>query len=210
MPQPEIQLYWYWTTNPQKIRLVLEEWHLPYKCITIDLAQSEQHSNFYAQLNPRHKVPTLKVGDAILWESGAAIAYLAQNHSQIWPTSHAEQAQALSLLFMESAIFQRLAGTHFWQQVIHPRLGKKPNLDKIAAAAHQLKPIYQILTQQLGQKDFLFGSISAIDYAFAPWLPHLDLEEWPKILGWRSRLMNRPAWERAELRQDLTSLNHSK
>ena len=39
MTQPEIQLYWYWTTNPQKIRLVLEEWQLTYTCIKIDLAR---------------------------------------------------------------------------------------------------------------------------------------------------------------------------
>ena len=210
MTQPKIQLYWYWTTNPQKIRLVLEEWQLTYECIKIDLARGGQHSHTYGQLNPRHKVPTLKVGDAVLWESGAALTYLAQVFPQMWPTQPSDQGQALSLLFMESTIFQRLAGTHYWQQVIQPRFGKTPNQDKIATAASQLQPIYTILKSQLGENDFLFGTITAVDYAFAPWLPHLDLDGWPVLKGWRDRLMSRGAWSRAEMRQELTALKHPK
>ena len=205
MSTAKITLYWYWTTNPQKIRLALEEWSLPYSLVTVDLARGAQHDSRYTMLNPRGKVPTLTVGEAVLWESGAALMYLAQNYPQIWPKEPADQGQALSLLFMESAIFQRLAGTHYWQQVIQPRLGKTPNLDKIAVAAQQLQPIYQILSLQLANQDYLFGEMSVVDCAFAPWLPHLNLSDWPSLSAWRSRLMARSSWQASELRQKLTA-----
>ena len=42
-------------------------------------------------------------------------------------------------------------------------------------AAKQLQPIYHILSDQLADQEYLFGTVSIVDYAFAPWLPHLDL-----------------------------------
>lgn len=199
-----IILYWYWTTNPQKIRLALEDVDTPYTLKRINLSKAEHRTEAYATLNPRMKVPTLQVGDAVLWESGAALMYLSKIFPQLWPSTAQAEGQALSLLFMESSVFQRHAGTHYWQKVIQPRLGNTPNEDKIKSAAHQIQPLLQILKTQLASSDYLFGDFSLVDCAFAPWLPHLDLSGWPLLIEWRYRLMNRASWEKAELRQTLT------
>ena len=36
-----MQLFWFWSTNPQKIRLALEKLNLPYELLTIDLFMGE-------------------------------------------------------------------------------------------------------------------------------------------------------------------------
>src|SRR5437868_12528547 len=43
----------------------------------IDLRKGEQKAPQYAALNPNMRMPTLKDGDFVLWESGAILQYLA-------------------------------------------------------------------------------------------------------------------------------------
>ena len=74
-----MKLYGYWTSNPQKIRLALEEIGEPYEYEYLDLAQGHQKTPEFKVLHPRQKVPLLVDGDAVLWESGAALVYLSQN-----------------------------------------------------------------------------------------------------------------------------------
>ena len=48
-----ITLYWYWTTNPQKIRLALEELKLSYTLQKIHLGYGEHRKNEYKKIHPR-------------------------------------------------------------------------------------------------------------------------------------------------------------
>ena len=48
----------------------------------LDLIKGEQKSPQYAALNPNMRMPTLKDGDYVLWESNAILQYLAAKRPQ--------------------------------------------------------------------------------------------------------------------------------
>ena len=65
-----MKLYGYWTSNPQKVRLALEEMGEPYEYVNLDLSQRANKTPEFKALNPRQKVPVLVDGDAVLWSRG--------------------------------------------------------------------------------------------------------------------------------------------
>jgi len=195
-----IKLYGWWSTNPQKVRMALEELSLAYDYQEIDLGRGRHRAAEYRAIHPRGKVPALQIDDCLLWESGAALMYLATREGRLWPSDRAAVAQATNLLFFESSAFQESAGVHFFNRCILPSIGKEGDQGRVEKAQRALAPHLVLLNEQLGQQDFLLGDLTVVDLAFAPWLPWLDLQEYPKIVSWRQRLMARPSWQACGIR----------
>ena len=193
-----MRLHWFWSTNPQKIRLALEELELDYELNKVDLFKAEHKSDDYKAISPRGTVPALEIDGNILWESNSILIYLAQRENRLWPQDNASQAIALNLLVMEASTFQDQAGQYYFNRIVMPYIGKETDEERIAKAGKKLRPLYQILSDQLGDKDYLLGDFSLVDCSYGPWLPVLDLDEFPNLVAWRERLRNRPAWERCE------------
>jgi glutathione S-transferase len=69
----------YWASGSPfswRVLLTLEVKQLPYQSQLLTFSQREHKSPAYLALNPRGKVPTLKDGDFVLYESLAIMAYL--------------------------------------------------------------------------------------------------------------------------------------
>lgn len=69
----------YWASGSPfswRVLLTLEVKQLPYQSMLITFSKQENRSPEYLALNPRGKVPTLKDGDFVLYESLAIMAYL--------------------------------------------------------------------------------------------------------------------------------------
>ena len=192
-----MKLYWFTSTNPQKIRLALEELGLDYERVPVNLYNREHQSGPHASLLPRKKVPALEVDGQIIHESGAILLYLAQNHG-LWPEDQLERFDATSLLFMESSAFQDLAGVFFFNRVVLPANGVKPDEDRIAKAKKKIRPLLNLLEARLEDREWLCGDFSVIDCAYAPWLTVIDLDEHPRLSDYVSRIRQRPAWVRSE------------
>src|SRR5258708_8577644 len=60
-----------------KVMAVAEHLGLDVTIRMIDLLKGEQKTPQYAALNPNMRMPTLKDGDYVLWESEAILQYLA-------------------------------------------------------------------------------------------------------------------------------------
>jgi GST-like protein len=187
-----ITLYWFWTTNPQKIRMALEELNLKYTLENIHLGQKKHLTEEYKQINPMQEVPALAIDGGILWQSGAALEYLAERERRLQPQ---DSFNGRNLLFLEASSVQRLAGVHFIQKKIRPLMQKKTMQDAINIANSKLQPIYAILDQQLQKHDYLCGDFSIVDCAYAPWLPYLDLENWDSLLEYRRKIKERDSWK---------------
>ncbi len=65
-----------------RVLLTLEVKQLPYQSHLISFSQQENKSPEYLALNPRGKVPTLKDGDFVLYESLAIMAYLDSQYPE--------------------------------------------------------------------------------------------------------------------------------
>lgn len=188
-------LYWYWTTNPQKIRLALEEWNIEHTLIQIHLGKGENRSAEYRSIHPKGSVPTLIHNGHTYWESNAALLALAQKHPEMMPNPGTEEyAEALNLLFMEACTFQRWAGVHYMERKIYPLMGRKSNDDALKEAHQRLQSSFDILEHQLHERNHLFEEFSIVDCAFAPWLPYLDLTERPNMSRWLVHLRMRNSW----------------
>jgi glutathione S-transferase len=188
-------LYWYWTTNPQKIRLALEDWQIPHDLIQVHLGKGDNRSPEYRRLHPKGSVPTLVFQDKVYWESNAALLALANVHTDMLPSpSSADYAEALNLLFMEACTFQRWAGVHYIEQKINPLIGKSTNPDALVEAHQRLQSSFDILERRLAERETLFDAFSVVDCAFAPWLPYLDLSERPNMQRWLAHLRTRDSW----------------
>lgn len=193
-----MRLHWFWSTNPQKVRLGLEELALDYELVEVDLARGEHKSDEYRALHPRGKVPALEVDDTVLWESNAALVYLGEREQQLWPREPTLRAKAHNLMFLEAAAYQDAASTFFFQRAVKARAGRPANADKLDAARPALDALHQVLEQQLGEQDYLLGDFSLLECAYGPWLPVLDLEHFPSLHAWRGRIMARPSWSRCD------------
>jgi len=193
-----MRLHWYWSTNPQKVRLALEELNLDYELQHVDLAARAQKEPPYRQIHPRGKVPALEIDGKVLWESGAALLYLGEREKRLWPSEGSKRAVALNLLFMESAAWQAQASIYFYNQVVMPLIGREPDEQRMEHAAKKIHPLLELLNQQLEGSRYLIGDFSLLDCAYAPWLPVLDLEAFPRLVDWRERLVNRASWRACE------------
>jgi len=189
-------LYWYWTTNPQKIRLALEEWSIEHTLIKVHLGKRENRTSEYRSIHPKSSVPTLLHKGSTYWESNAGLLGLALDYPDMLPTiGTSAYAQALNLLFMEACTFQRWAGVHFMEQKIHPLIGKGTDQAALDEAHRRLQSSFDILEKQLDGNAHLFERFSVVDCAFAPWLPYLHLSKYPNMTKWLERLSERDSWK---------------
>lgn len=202
----EITLYWYWTTNPQKVRFALEEMGIPYTLQLIDLSQRKNKEEEYLQINPRGQVPALSIDGQIICESNAILLSLATRFQKLWPTSVEEQSRGMELLFWESGTFSSLAGMHYYNLVICPRIGQEPNIPAIKKAAQKLAPYLMRFEEHFSSgSEFLLSEFSIVDCSFSVWLPHISLDGYPHLIAYRKRLMERKGWTAAEMRMTITT-----
>lgn len=201
----DIHLYWFWSTNPQKVRFALEEMNLPYMLHKINLGTKENQSPEYLAINPKGQVPSLSIDGQIITESNAILLSLATRFEKLWPSNPQEQSKGMELLFFESGTFSSLAGTHYYNLVVRSLLGVEPNRKAIHNAKNRLKPILDRFEKHFEQgHEYLLSSFSIVDCAYGVWLPHISLDDHPHLRLWRERLMNRESWTKSELRSQIT------
>jgi glutathione S-transferase len=78
--------------------IALEEIGQPFEPVRIRLSEDEQNSREYRAINPRSRVPALKVEDRVLTECPAILYYLARAYpaARLWPDDPWAEGQAMS------------------------------------------------------------------------------------------------------------------
>ena len=77
-----IEFFFNAAPNPLKVGLFLEESSLNYRATPIDTKRGDQHTNSYLQINPNAKVPAIRDGETIIFDSNAILLYLAEKTGQ--------------------------------------------------------------------------------------------------------------------------------
>jgi glutathione S-transferase len=111
--------------------------------------------------SPAGRVPILKDGDTVVWDSLAIIEYLAERYPQLWPRERGERAQARSISAEMHSGFAALR-EHMSMNVRkrYPGKGRTPEVESDIAR------ISAIWAKAKGP--FLFGEFSAADAMYAP------------------------------------------
>ncbi len=181
-----------------RVRWALEEAGIPYQVRLID--QSEQMTPGYLAKNPFGKIPVYEEGDGfILFESGAIVLHIAEKSEKLLPKDPAARGRAIAWVFasldtVEKMVMPLTAIDLFYAQEEWAKLRR-------AGAETQAHERLALLTDALGDKDYLEGNFTAGDLMVTSvlrFLRHCDLvERFPSLKAYQLRCEARPAFQRA-------------
>ena len=197
-----------------RVLLALEHKRLPYVSHLLQFSKQEHKSPQMLALNPRGRVPVLKDGDYVCFESLAILYYLERKYPQPPILGHTpEEAGTIMRVICE------------YQAYIEPNVTKiaraiffeKADLgaDEITAAMHAVASEARTIEARLSKSDWIVGdSYSAVDMVIFPGIQLLKraLEKpqaaalssrfmplevnYPALGRWLARVAAQPGYER--------------
>ncbi|WP_135081256.1 glutathione binding-like protein [Terasakiella sp. SH-1] len=203
--QPDIHLYTASTMNGWKPVIFLEEAGVPYHLTAIDFSKQEQKEDWYVDLNPNGRIPTIvdrSNDDFTVFESGAILWYLAEKYEKFLPAGEKEKSEALQwMMFQMSAIGPMMGQAMYFQRIAAPQ----GHEDKFAINRFvtESRRLLEILDKQLKGHDYILGDdYSIVDMATYPWArsfywAKVDINGLDHLQSWFDRLDQRPAIQKA-------------
>jgi len=197
-----------------RVLLTLEVKRLPYHSRLLSFANREHKSSEYLALNPRGKVPTLKDGDFVVYESLAVMAYLDKNYPD---------RPIFGVSPQDTGIIWRMVSENVAyvcdpiQKVVAPLFagGIAEKREEIRESATAVAGELRRFEQLLETSPWLVGyTISAADISVFPWIQSLlraaakddakslDMgllpfeAHYPHISEWVRRMEQIPGYER--------------
>jgi glutathione S-transferase len=189
-----------------KVMAVANHLDLNWTLQFIDLVTGDHKTPQYEALNPNMRIPTLKDGDFVLWESNAICQYLAAKRpeSGLMPKDDQGQADVTRWQFWDIAQWDRACVTYIFEYIAKPRLmkGGEPNLAAVAQGAEPFHRAAKVLDGQLKGRKFVTGdTLTVADFSLgAPLIyaemAHLPIEPYAEIRRWIGALSALPAWQK--------------
>jgi glutathione S-transferase len=188
--------------NVQKVIWALEETGVAYDHVPLGGKFGGLDDPAYRAMNPNGKVPTLRDGDLVVWESHAIVRYLAATHGAALRAADAKgRAIADQWTDWTATTFQPAWIDLFWLFVRTPTAQHdKVAIGKALAASFSA---YGILDQRLATTPFLAGDI----LTYADIVAGVSMYRWmtmeiqrpdlPHLAAWYQRLNARPAFQKA-------------
>jgi glutathione S-transferase len=154
-----------WSLRPW---LALKQSAIPFAEECVRLRQPESNDAILRH-SPSGKVPALKAGDEIIWDSLAILEYLAERHpeARLWPERGAARAAARSISAEMHAGFVTLRNE--MPMDLLGRLPSPPVGEALAADIRRIVAIWTDMRTRFGESGpFLFGTFSNADAMYAP------------------------------------------
>lgn len=180
-----------------RVRWAFEEVGVPYAVRLVSFPALKQAEHL--ALHPFGQIPTYQEGDLVLFETGAIILHIAQQHAGLLPDDAQGRARAITWMFaalntMEPPIVEREAA-RFVE-------GDKPWYEERRAMVEQrIRVRLQQLSDRLGDADWLGGAFSAGDLLMVSVLLRLKssglLNDYSNLGAYLARGEARPAYQRA-------------
>lgn len=180
-----------------RVRWALEEVDQPYDVRLLSFSEMKEPA--HRALHPFGQIPTFEEGDLVLFETGAIVFHIAENHAGLLPDDANARARAITWMFaalntVEPLIVERESATYLerdktWYDERLPLLD-----DRVRGRLDEL-------SGRLGDADWLDGAFSAGDLLMVTVLRRLTgsgiLEEYPNLSAYVARGEARPAYKRA-------------
>jgi GSH-dependent disulfide-bond oxidoreductase len=188
------------TPNGHKVAIALEELALPYRLHILDLEKRQQKEEWYLRINPNGRIPAIVDNDGDefpVFESGAILIYLAEKTGLLLPTDRRRRSEVLQwLIFQVAGVGPNQGQAHAF---VHYFSEKIPSV--ISRFLNESRRLYEILNNQLADKEFLCGEFSIADIATWPWVrlhawPGIDISGLDHLSRWINTMANRPACAR--------------
>lgn len=184
-------------TRDLRVLWALEECNFDYQVYGLDDIAGELHQPAFLAINPFGKVPAINHNGLVLFESGAIVAYLAEQSGRLILPGAAERAKAIQWAFAALDTVEppltEIAANDFFEA--DAPWAKQRRAALVTMAHDRLKVLDNVLCRQgylLGNQftypDLLMASaLSQIQ--------HTDiLQSFPSIMSYLERCYTRPAW----------------
>jgi glutathione S-transferase len=175
----------------QRAAIVLAEKGVPFERIDVDLANKP---DWFKAISPLGKVPLLKVGEEVLFESAVIVEYLEETQA---PPLHPADPLAKA---------RQRAWMEFGSSILADIWVVETTADQAAFTAKLtlLREKFTRVEDQLGDGPYFSGAaFSIVDAVFASVFRYFDvfdtirdlgvLTEFPKLAAWRTALAERPS-----------------
>ena len=153
--------------NVQKVMWLVEELSIPHEHKELGGWFGGLDSVEFRNMNPHGKVPVIKDGDVVVWESHAILRYLAAQYGpeNIWSANAARRAEADQWMdWSQTRLQPDFLGGVFWGHYRTPEAQR--NVPEIQRSLKRCASHFQLLNEFLGDRKFLLGDeISLADIA---------------------------------------------
>jgi glutathione S-transferase len=181
------------SNNSMRPQISLEEKHLDYEYVKVDLFKGEHKNPEYLAINPRAQVPALVDGDVRVYESVAIVHYLEHRYPE--PSLIPNEPRAMATCFRLIGEFnQKLDPTNIFGSV---KFGRKRRVD-LRDRIDKLLVECRIWEGYVGDGPYFAGeAFSIADIVLVPFfgtvidglgLPKAD---YPKLHAWYERCKSR-------------------
>ncbi len=197
-----MRLYTAATPNGRKISIALEELGLEYDTQWVHLDKEEQLEESFLAMNPNHKIPVLEDDGQVIWESGAILLHLGENHDpegRILPKDAKTRMEAIQYAFFQTGG----VGPNLGRLGAALRKEGEKNAEMIEIFLGEVKRLLGVIDRILSDdREYLAGPYSIGDIMHFPWLKIMqdlgakEISELPRVEAWLNRIHDRPAVKR--------------
>lgn len=180
-----------------RVRWALEEVGLAYRVRPVSFAEMKQPA--HRARHPFGQIPTYEEGDLVLFESGAIVLHIAENHPGLLPDDAAGRARAIAWMFaalnsIEPPIVERETAYYFERE-------RDWYAQRLPILEARIQSRLDDLSRMLGASDWLDGDFRAGDLIMVTVLRRLEsteiLNAYPNLTAYVSRGESRRAYRRA-------------
>ena len=174
---------------------------IEYENVPIGWSDDSIYSDAYRRINPNARVPAIKDGDFIMWESLAINLYLARKHGgPLAPRTLEEEALAWQWTLWAAVHFEKPLMQWAFNAFILDPDERKP--EAAAKALDELRPLFKVLDGQLEKAPYLLGdrfTIADLNVGCVLLRPRqqLELADFPRLKAWDKAVFERPAAKQA-------------
>jgi len=192
-----IDLYTAATPNGWKASIMLEEIGLPYRVNPISLGKLEQKQDWYLEINPNGRIPTIvdrDAGDFAVFESGAILLYLGEKTGRLLPTDPSGRSTVVQWLMFQMGGIGPMQG----QANVFFRYAPEKIEFAIERYQRETRRLYEVLDRRLEASQYLAGDYSIADIATWPWVSihawaGVDIDGLEHLKRWLEEIGARPA-----------------
>lgn len=197
-----IELIGLFPTRSNRVQWVLEELELPYCFLKVDFQAGDTRSDAFLNLNPNGKIPVLRDGDFVLYESAAIANYLADTYGDgrlIPPVGTKLRGSYYQWMFYCTTELEQPLWTAGKHKFALPEELRTPAV--MPAVKYEFDRAYKVLADHLEGREFMVGeSLTCADIFVAHTLAWankagMDMPA-AHVTDYMTRMMARPAFKR--------------
>jgi len=191
--------------NALRVRAVALELGIDLEIIEVDLRGGENRSDDFVAMNPNAKIPVLKDGDLVVWESRAINSYLASKKPErgLYPDDAKARALVDQWSYWQTIHLGPAMQKLSFERFLKSKFGMgEPDQSVVEAELKNVDQFLAVLEIGLKGKDWIAGELSVADFALASTFMYrkqadISLDGLPNVANWIERLESRKSWQDA-------------